>query len=73
MTWDVKERRETKLQQQQQQQQQQNDSAILLGFENTINPQNFIKIIRAIFENNEFFFLMWTTLNFRLRGKQLSS
>ena len=29
------------------------DSAILLGFECTINPQNLIKIVRAIFEKIE--------------------
>ena len=47
------------------------DSVILLGFECTINPQNLIKIVRAIFEKFEIliFFLMWTTLNFRGRGK----
>ena len=47
------------------------DSAILLGFECTINPQNLIKIVSAIFEKFEIlnFFLMWTTLNFRGREK----
>ena len=47
------------------------DSVILLGFECTISPQNWIKIVWAIFEKFEilFFFLMWTTLNFRSRGK----
>ena len=29
------------------------DSVILLGFEYTINPQNLIKIVRAIFEKFE--------------------
>ena len=47
------------------------DSVILLGFEYrpTINPQHLIKIVGAIFEKINFFFLMWTTLNFRGRGK----
>ena len=47
------------------------DSVILLGFECTINPQNFIKIVRAIFKKFEIlnFFLMSTTLNFWGRGK----
>ena len=47
------------------------NSVILLGFDYTINPQNLIKIVRAIFEKFEIinFFLMWTTLNFRGRGK----
>ena len=47
------------------------DSVILLGFECTINLQNLIKIVRAIFEKIEIliFFLMWTTLNFRGRRK----
>ena len=42
------------------------DSVILLGFECTINPQNLIKIVRAIFGKFEIlnFFLMWTTVNF---------
>ena len=42
------------------------DSAILLGFECTINPQNLIKIVGAIFEKIKIliYFLMWTTLNF---------
>ena len=46
-------------------------SVTLLGFEFTINPQNLIKIIGAIFEKIKFFnfFLMWTTLNFRVRVK----
>ena len=46
-------------------------SVILLGFECTINSQNLIKIVRAIFEKFEIlnFFVMWTTLNFRGRGK----
>ena len=43
----------------------------LLGFECTINPQNLIKVVGAIFEKIKFFyiFLMWTTLNFRVRVK----
>ena len=47
------------------------DSVILLGFQCTINPQNLIKIVKAIFEKFEIlvFRLMWTTLNFRGRGK----
>ena len=47
------------------------DSIILLGFECTINEQNLIKIVGAIFEKIKIFnfFLMWTTLNFRGRGK----
>ena len=47
------------------------DSVILLGIECAINPQNLIKIVRAIFEKFEIliFFLMWTTLNFRGWGK----
>ena len=44
------------------------DSVILLGFECTINPQNLIKIVLAVFEKIKIFF-MWTTLNFRVRGK----
>ena len=47
------------------------DSVILLGFECTINPQNLIKIVGAIFEKIKIlhFFLMWTTLNFKSRSK----
>ena len=47
------------------------DSVILLGFECSINPQNLMKIVGAIFEKIDifYFFLMWTTLNFRGRGK----
>ena len=47
------------------------DSVILLGFESTINTQNLIKIVGAIFEKIEIviFFLLWTTLNFRVGGK----
>ena len=44
------------------------DSVILLGFECTINLQHLIKIVEAIFEKINFF-LVWTTLNFRGRGK----
>ena len=47
------------------------DSVILLGFECTINPQNLIKIVGAIFEKIKIFnfFLIWTTLTFRGREK----
>ena len=47
------------------------DSVILLVFECTINPQNLIKIVGAIFEEMKIlnFFLMWTTLNFGGRSK----
>ena len=47
------------------------DSVILLCFECTINPQNLIKIVPAIFEKIKIlnFFLMWTTLNFEGRSK----
>ena len=40
---------------------------LLLGFKYTINPENLIKIVGAIFEKIKIFnfFLMWTTLNFR--------
>ena len=42
------------------------DSVILLGFECTINSQNLIKIVWAIFEKIEILnFFMWTTLNFK--------
>ena len=43
------------------------DSVIFLCLECTINPQNLIKIVGAIFEKIQIlnFFLMWTTLNFR--------
>ena len=40
------------------------DGVILLGFECSINTQNFNKILVAIFEKIKFFFLMCTTLNF---------
>ena len=45
--------------------------AIFLGFECTINPQNLIIIVGAIFEKMKIlnFFLMWTTLNFEYRSK----
>ena len=38
------------------------------------NPENLIKIVGAIYEKIKFFnfFLMWTTLNFRGRGKTKS-
>ena len=47
------------------------ESVILLGFECTINSQNLIKIVGVIFEKIKIlnFFLMWTTLNFRVRVK----
>ena len=47
------------------------DSAILLGFECIIIPQNLIKIVGAIFEKMKIlnFFLMWTTLNFGGKSK----
>ena len=47
------------------------DSVIFLGFECTINPQNLIKVVGAIFEKIRIlnFFLKWITLNFRGRGK----
>ena len=47
------------------------DSVILLGFEYTINPQNLMKIIGAIFEKMKIknFFLIWTSLNFEDRSK----
>ena len=47
------------------------DNVILLGFECSINPQNLIKIVGAIFEKIKFFifFLVITTLNFRGRRK----
>ena len=47
------------------------DSAILLGFECTINPEYLIKIVGAIFEKMKILhvFLMWTTLNFESRSK----
>ena len=46
------------------------DSAILLGFECTINLQNLMKIIGAIFEKMKILnFFMWTTLNFEGRSK----
>ena len=45
------------------------DSVILLGFECTINPQNLIKIVWAIFEKFEFFFLCELPLILRVGGK----
>ena len=33
-------------------------SVMLLGFECTVNPQNLIKIVRAIFEKFKIFFLV---------------
>ena len=48
------------------------NSVTLLGFECTINPQNVIKIVGAIFEKIEIFnfFLMWTALNFKRLSKK---
>ena len=42
-----------------------------MRFECTINPQNLMKIVLAIFEKMKIlnFFLMWTTLNFEGRSK----
>ena len=47
------------------------DSVILLRFECTTNPQNFMKIIGAIFGKMRIvnFFPMWTTLNFEGSSK----
>ena len=47
------------------------DNVILLGFECTINPQNFMKIVETDFQKTKIFnfFLMCTTLSFRGRGK----
>ena len=47
------------------------DSVILLGFECTINPQNLIKIVRAIFEKFEIlsFFLCELPLILGVGGK----
>ena len=51
------------------------DSVILLGFQCTINPENLIKIVWSHFWENQIFlfFLMWTTPNFRGRGKTKKS
>ena len=48
------------------------DSVILLGFECTINTQNLIKIVRAIFEKFEIlnFFLCKLPLILGVGGKQ---
>ena len=50
------------------------ESVILLDFECTLNPQNLIKIVGAIFEKIKFlnFFLIWTNLNFKSRSKKKS-
>ena len=50
------------------------DGVILLYFECIINPQNLMKIVGAIFEKIKIinFFLMWTTLNFRVRVKTIN-
>ena len=47
------------------------DSAIFLGFECTINLENLMKIVGAIFEKMKIlkFFHMWTTFNFGGRSK----
>ena len=47
------------------------DSVIMLGFECTINPQNLMKIIGAIFQKMNIlnFFIMGTSLNFEGRPK----
>ena len=48
------------------------DSVIFLSFECTINPQNLIKTVRAIFEKIEilhFSYVKYSTLNFRGRRK----
>ena len=44
------------------------DGVILLGFECPINPQNLIKIVRAIFEKFEVF-KFFSYVNFKGRGK----
>ena len=46
------------------------DSFILLGFVCSINPQDLIKIVGAIFEKTKIlnFFPIWTTL--KLRGRE---
>ena len=51
------------------------DSVILLGFECTINPQNLIKIVRAIFEKIEIliFFLCELPLILRVDRKGKTS
>ena len=48
------------------------DSAIWLGFECTIDPQNFMKIVGAIFEKIKIlnFFLMWLPLILRVDHKR---
>ena len=48
------------------------DNAMFLGFECTINPQNLMKIVGAVFEKMKIlsFFLMSTTLNFQSRSKK---
>ena len=45
------------------------DSVLLLGFECAINPQNLIKIVRAIFEKFEIFFLFELPLILEVGGK----
>ena len=46
------------------------DSAIVLGFEYTINSQNLMKIVKAIFEKMKFFFLCELPLIFRVDRKR---
>ena len=48
------------------------DGALLLGFECTINPQNLMKVIAAVFQKMKifYFFLMGSTLNFGGRSKR---
>ena len=45
------------------------DSVILLWFEYAINPHNFMKIVKTIFEKT-IFFIMLTTINFEGRSKK---
>ena len=46
------------------------DSVTLLGFECTINPQNLIKIVGAIFEKMKIFFLCELPLVLRVDRKR---
>ena len=46
------------------------DSVILLGFEYTINPENLIKIVGAIFEEMKIFFSCELPLILRVDRKQ---
>ena len=45
------------------------DNIILLGSEYTINPQNLIKFVVAIFQKISIQFFMWSALNFKDRTK----